>query len=79
MTFALGSNHSIWNKDLEDTFTEVIFENERLKKKRNRRKWSKSDSWKPWLSMNKHWLAFSKEIRNNLTPIKIATVQNTRK
>ena len=38
MTFALGSNHSIWNKDLEDTFTDVIFENERLKKKSHRRK-----------------------------------------
>ena len=47
MTFVLGSNHSIWNRDLEDTFTDVIFENERLKKKNNRRKWSKSNSWKP--------------------------------
>ena len=37
MTFVLGSNHSIWNRDLEDTFTDVIFENERLKKKNNRR------------------------------------------
>lgn len=82
MTFALGSNHNIWNKDLEDTFTDVIFENERLKKKSNRRKWSKSNSWKPWLPVNKRWLdlaaaaaAFSKKIRNNLTPIKMATVQ----